>query len=72
MDKFKQLLQSRKFWAYAVGIVMSSLAMFAPNFFAELPAEDQVISFIMGFVGLIVNTVGYIMGTAVEDAGRAE
>ena len=57
MDKFKQLLGSRKFWAALVGIVMVVVQHFVPDF--PIP-EDQVL-------GLVLLIVSYILGTALED-----
>jgi hypothetical protein len=57
MEKFKQLVGSRKFWAALVGLVMIFLTHYVPDFPI---AEDQVLS-------LVVVIVSYILGTALED-----
>jgi hypothetical protein len=57
MDKFKMLLQSRKFWAALVGLVMVFVGHYVPDF--PIP-EDQIL-------GLVLVIVSYILGTALED-----
>ena len=57
MNKFKQLLASRKFWAALVGLVMVFITHYIPDF--PIP-EDQVLS-------LVLIIVSYILGTALED-----
>ena len=57
MDKFKQLLSSRKFWAALVGIVMVVVYAYVPDFPI---GEDQIL-------GLVLVIVSYILGTALED-----
>ena len=57
MDKFKLLLQSRKFWASVVGLVMVFVSHYVPDF--PIP-EDQIL-------GLVLVIVSYILGTALED-----
>lgn len=61
MSKWMQLLRSRKFWAALVGLGMVVLRVFRPDF----PLTDEQLT------GLVVVIVGYILGVAVEDAGRA-
>lgn len=61
MEKWKQLLRSRKFWAALVGLGMVVLRMFKPDF----PLSDEQV------VGLAVVLASYILGVAVEDAGLA-
>ena len=57
MDKFKQLLGSRKFWAAFIGLAMVFVHQYVPDF----PfAEDQVLA-------LVLVIVSYIVGTALED-----
>ncbi len=57
MQKFKQLLASRKFWAALVGLFMVIITSYVPDF--PLP-EDQVLA-------LVLVVVSYILGTALED-----
>ena len=57
MDKLKQLLASRKFWAAVVGLVFMIIGEFVPDF--PLTAE-QVLP-------IILLLVSYILGTALED-----
>lgn len=59
MEKLKQLLASRKFWAAVVGLGMIVLKAYRPEFPLD---EDQITS-------LVVVLVGYMLGVAVEDAG---
>ena len=54
MDKFLDLLKSRKFWAAVVGLVFIFLGERADIDLAELTASVLVI-------------VSYIIGTALED-----
>ena len=57
MDKFKQLLGSRKFWASVVGVGMVVLKAYVPDF--PIP-EEQILA-------LVFVIVSYILGTALED-----
>ena len=57
MDKFKQLLSSRKFWAALVGIVMVVVYAYVPDFPI---GEDQILC-------LVLVILSYILGTALED-----
>jgi len=59
--KLKYLLTSRKFWATVVGLGLIIAKAFRPDFPLT---EDQLIP----IVALLVT---FILGTAVEDAGRA-
>lgn len=61
MDKFKRLLQSRKFWAALVGLGMVVLKGFQPDF----PLNEEQVT------GFLVVIVGYILGVAVEDSALA-
>ncbi len=57
-DKLKSLLTSRKFWAAIVGLVVIILKAYQPT----LPfTADQITAF-------VVVIVGYILGTAIQDA----
>lgn len=62
MEKFKQLLQSRKFWAAVVALVFVPLMHYVPDF--PLP-EDQILA-------LVLVIVSYILGTALEDGLRGQ
>ena len=57
MDKFKQLMGSRKFWAAIIGLVFMVIGEFVPDF--PLTA-DQVLP-------IVLVIVSYILGTALED-----
>ena len=57
MDKFKQLLASRKFWASVVGLIMVLVGYFVPDFPIS---EDQILN-------IVLLLVSYIIGTALED-----
>jgi len=60
-SKLMYLLTSRKFWAAVVAIVVILLEMF----YSKFPfTEDQIFSF-------VTVIVAYILGTAIEDAGRS-
>ena len=61
MDKIKQLLGSRKFWAALIGLALVVIKAYKPDF--PLTAEQ-----LTGVVGVLV---AYILGVAVEDAGHA-
>jgi len=61
MSKFKLLLQSRKFWAAFIGAVFVVLEEFVPNF----PLEAEQVT------NIVYVLVAYILGTGIEDAGRA-
>lgn len=55
--KLEYLLESRKFWAAFIGLLITLLTHFVPNFPI---AEDQLLE-----IALIV--VSFILGTALED-----
>ena len=56
MDKLKEILKSRKFWAAIAGVAVIFVSAYAPKF----PfTDEQVIS----VVGIIMS---YILGTAIE------
>jgi len=61
MEKLKFLLQSRKFWAALVGIVMMVVKELFPNF----PLDEAQIEQIVWLL------VAYIVGTGIEDSGFA-
>ena len=57
MDKFKQLLGSRKFWAAFIGLVLIVIKTWDPEFPL---AEDQL-------TAIVWVLVAYILGTGIED-----
>lgn len=59
--KLKALLTSRKFWALIVGLALILVKAFRPDFPLT---EDQL-------VPLVALLVTFILGVAVEDAGRS-
>jgi len=61
VDKLKDLVKSRKFWAAAMGLVMVALKGFYP----DLPVDEETIS------NLVYVLIAYILGTAVEDGLKA-
>jgi hypothetical protein len=60
MEKVKQLLASRKFWAALVGLVLVIVKAWQPDFPL---AEDQL-------TGVVYVLVAYILGTGLEDGLR--
>jgi hypothetical protein len=60
MDKFKQLLGSRKFWAAVVGLTLVIIKVWKPDFPL---AEEQL-------TAVIYVLVTYILGTGIEDGMR--
>jgi hypothetical protein len=60
MDKFKQVLGSRKFWAALIGLVLVIVKVWQPDFPL---AEDQL-------TAVIYVLVAYILGTGIEDGLR--
>jgi hypothetical protein len=60
MDKVKQLLGSRKFWAALIGLVLVILKAWQPDFPL---AEEQL-------TGVVYVLVAYILGTGIEDGLR--
>ena len=57
MDKVKQLLGSRKFWAALIGLVLVVVKVWRPDFPLE---EEQLVS-------VVYVLVAYILGTGIED-----
>lgn len=57
MDKFKQLLGSRKFWAALIGLGLVVLKAFRPDF----PLGEEQLT------NLVYVLVAYILGVALED-----
>ena len=60
MDKVKQLLGSRKFWAALIGLVLVIVKAWKTDFPL---AEDQLTS-------VVYVLVAYILGTGIEDGLR--
>ena len=61
MEKLKFLLQSRKFWAAIVGIIMMIVIELFPNFPLDETQVEQLVWLL----------VAYIIGTGIEDSGIA-
>ena len=60
LEKLKNLLASRKFWAALIGLALLVLKAFKP----DIPVtEEQATS-------IVYILVAYILGTAIEDNGR--
>jgi hypothetical protein len=57
MEKFKQLLGSRKFWAAFFGLALIIIKAYRPDFPLE---EDQL-------TAVVWVLVAYILGTGLED-----
>ena len=57
MNKFKQLLGSRKFWAALVGLLLMAVKTWYPTF----PLEEEQLTAVIALL------VSYILGTALED-----
>ena len=62
MEKFKQLFASRKFWATLIGLIMTVVLTYVPDF--PIP-EDQIL-------GIVLLVVSYVLGTALEDGLRGQ
>ena len=62
MDKLKQLLASRKFWAALIGLALVIVKAWQPDF----PLEEDQLS------GVVYVLVAYILGTGLEDGLRGE
>ena len=60
--KWIAIVQSRKFWAALAGLLMVFLRGLLPDF----PVEDDQL------VYLVVVIASYILGTAIEDAGKGD
>jgi len=57
MNKWKQLLSSRKFWAALIGLVFLVVKAFYPDF----PLQGEEV------IGVLTVLSVYIFGTALED-----
>ncbi len=57
MQKFKQLLASRKFWAAFFGLALLIIKAYQPDF----PIQEEQIT------ALVYVLVAYILGTGLED-----
>lgn len=60
MEKLKNLLASRKFWAALVALVLVIVRAYQPAF----PLGEEELT------ALITVLAAYILGTGIEDAGR--
>ncbi|BAJ65105.1 MULTISPECIES: hypothetical protein [Anaerolinea] len=58
MEKWKDLLRSRKFWALLIGLILMVVKAYRPDF----PLEEEQLS------GMIALLVAYILGVALEGA----
>jgi uncharacterized membrane protein YdjX (TVP38/TMEM64 family) len=59
MNKWIQLIGSRKFWAAVVGMVLVVIRTAFPDF----PLEDE------SLIGMLSVLAAYILGVAIEDNG---
>lgn len=57
MDKFKQLLGSRKFWAAFIGLALIIVKVWRPDF----PLDGEALT------GIVAVLMAYILGTGIED-----
>jgi len=57
MEKFKQLLGSRKFWAALIGLILVVVKVWQPDF----PLDEEQLT------AVIYVLVAYILGTGIED-----
>lgn len=57
IPKWKQVLQSRKFWAAFVALLLAVLRTLVPDF----PIDDEALS------KAILTLIAYIIGTGLED-----
>jgi hypothetical protein len=57
MEKFKQLLGSRKFWAAFIGLALVILKAYRPDF----PLGEEQLTVVVHVL------VAYILGTGIED-----
>lgn len=57
MEKFRQLLGSRKFWAALIGLALVIIKVWQPNF----PLVEEQLT------AVVYVLVAYILGTGIED-----
>jgi uncharacterized membrane protein len=69
MNKFLGLFTSRKFWAAMIGLVLVMVQPLAPDLGVS---AEQVVDPLMQLIGVGVIIGSYIVGTAIEDAGRSQ
>jgi uncharacterized membrane protein len=62
MDKFLELVKSRKFWAAVAGLILIVVQEFMPTF--PLDAEQVT--------NVIYVVVAFIIGTGLEDSARGD
>ncbi len=62
MDKLKQLLCSRKFWAALIGLLLMVVKAYRPDF----PLTEEPLT------GILALLAAYILGTALEDGLSAQ
>ncbi|WP_298007923.1 MULTISPECIES: hypothetical protein [Anaerolinea] len=58
MEKWKDLLRSRKFWAMLIGLILMVVKAYRPDF----PLDEEQLS------GMVALLVAYILGVAIEGA----
>lgn len=61
MEKLKQLIGSRKFWASLLGLILMVVKAWRPTF----PLEEEQLA------GIIAVLMAYILGTGIEDGLRS-
>ena len=66
--KLLYILKSRKFWAALIGLLLVIVKPLWPDFPLEV---DQIANPIVDVIGVALIISSYIVGTAVEDAGRS-
>lgn len=62
MAKFLGVLQSRKFWASVVGLLVA---------FGALNYSDSQQADLVGAILAVASAASYVISVAIEDAGRA-
>ena len=66
--KLLNILKSRKFWAALIGLVLVIVKPFYPDFPLD---TEQIVNPLIDIIGVAIIIASYIVGTGVEDAGRA-
>lgn len=61
MLKFLWVLQSRKFWASIIGLLIAT---------GVLQLSDAQEADLVGALLTVATTIGYVVSVAIEDAGR--